>query len=275
MKTKIIVVTLALLMLTAGIVSAASIWGTYKGNDVIRLTMNGKAVNVSDVPVISYNNRTMIPIYLLQQAGVKYTWDQKNKTVDITPQNNSTTKVVGLDWKTIYNHLKKYNVYALSIGIMDNLDAITADYNGLHTEITNTQYNEILKTLAYSDASYFQIYFIDGSSYSYTSQTVRNFYEGKITEKQLNDSITVDIKGNNQTNVPSSTTITSKIDGDFNGFQYGNVFVLQNGQIWKQTSFEIKVAYKYNPKVTIYKDGIYYYMMVDGVDKQVKVELIS
>jgi hypothetical protein len=84
MKKKVLLATVALFVLIAGVVSAASIWGTYKGNDIIRLTVHGDPVKVSDVPVISYNNRTMIPIYLLKQAGINYTWDQKNKTVDIT-----------------------------------------------------------------------------------------------------------------------------------------------------------------------------------------------
>lgn len=282
MKKKLIIATSALSIMFAGVVSAASIWGTYKGNDIIRLTVGGEPVKVSDVPAISYNDRTMIPIYLLKQAGIDYTWDQKNKTVDITTQQSNsnysnTTSTVGIDWKGIFKHLKSYNVGALDLGINDSFDSITADYNGTANSMTNEQYNEILKTLAYSGASYFQIYFTDTTSYTYTSSNVKKFYEGKITEEQLNATVTVNIpqQSTSTSGASTSSTIVSKIDGDFNGFNYGNIYILQNGQIWKQTSYDIKVSYKYSPKVTIYKDGSYYYMMVDGIDKQVKVELIK
>ncbi|MNW57526.1 hypothetical protein D3C74_353400 [compost metagenome] len=90
MKKKILFVTLSCLLLFSGVVSAANLWGTYKGNQIIRLTVDGDPVKVSDVPVISYNGRTMIPIYLLQQAGINYTWDQNNQTVDIQKTNQIT-----------------------------------------------------------------------------------------------------------------------------------------------------------------------------------------
>lgn len=87
MKKKVLFLTVALSLLFAGIASAASLWGTYKGNPIVRLTVDGKPVLITDVPVINYNNRTMIPIYLLQQAGIKYSWDEINKTIDISSQN--------------------------------------------------------------------------------------------------------------------------------------------------------------------------------------------
>lgn len=67
--------------------SAAGLWGTYKGNNIIRLTVDGSPVKVSDVPAMSYQGRTMVPIYLLQQAGVSYTWDQENQTVNVSIQS--------------------------------------------------------------------------------------------------------------------------------------------------------------------------------------------
>ena len=36
---------------------------------------------------MSYQGRTMVPIYLLQQAGVSYTWDQENQTVNVSIQS--------------------------------------------------------------------------------------------------------------------------------------------------------------------------------------------
>ncbi|MGR6546320.1 stalk domain-containing protein [Paenibacillus tundrae] len=92
MKKKILLVVMVS-MLFAGVVSAASIWGTYKGNQIIRITSNGTALKTPDVPAISYNNRTMIPISMLGQIGVGYTWDSKNQTVDVkvSQYSNSTS----------------------------------------------------------------------------------------------------------------------------------------------------------------------------------------
>lgn len=91
MKKKIFLATLSCLLLFSGVVSAASLWGTYKGNQIIRLTVNGDPVKVTDVPAISYNGRTMIPINLLKQAGINYSWDQINQTVNISSVNNQSS----------------------------------------------------------------------------------------------------------------------------------------------------------------------------------------
>ncbi|MNM07372.1 hypothetical protein D3C81_174140 [compost metagenome] len=83
MKKKIIGLAVAASLMLTGVVSAASVWGSYKGNDIIRITSNGVALKTTDVPAISYNGRTMIPISMLGQLGIGYVWDQKNKTVDV------------------------------------------------------------------------------------------------------------------------------------------------------------------------------------------------
>lgn len=88
MKKKILLVVMVS-MLFAGVVSAASIWGTYKGNQIIRITSNGVALKTPDVPAISYNGRTMVPISMLGQLGVGYSWDAKNQTVDVRTNNSS------------------------------------------------------------------------------------------------------------------------------------------------------------------------------------------
>ena len=62
---------------------------------------------------------------------------------------------------------------------------------------------------------------------------------------------------------------------DFSGIQYGNTYELSNGQVWKQTSFDIKYSYKYYPSCKIYKDGYNYMMKIEGVDKSIKVELMN
>ncbi|BBH24564.1 hypothetical protein Back11_59090 [Paenibacillus baekrokdamisoli] len=105
MKKKVIGLTIAGLVALSGVVSAASLWGTYKGNDIIRLTVGGKQTKVTDVPAISYNGRTMVPLYLLSQAGITATWDGKNKTVDIAPSKSldeAAIREIPVSWLQLY-----------------------------------------------------------------------------------------------------------------------------------------------------------------------------
>lgn len=88
LRKKVLISTIALSLICGGVVSAASLWGTYKGNQIVRVTSDGKQLRTGDVPAISYNGRTMIPINMLPQIGVRYTWDAKNQTVDV---KNSAT----------------------------------------------------------------------------------------------------------------------------------------------------------------------------------------
>lgn len=92
MKKKVILFVLASFLIM-GAVSAASIWGTYKGMQIIRLTVDGVPVKVSDAPAVSMDGRTMIPIYLLKEAGIQYSWDQKNQTVNIIPSKGIASSV--------------------------------------------------------------------------------------------------------------------------------------------------------------------------------------
>jgi hypothetical protein len=86
-----------------GVVSAASLWGNYKGNQVIRLTVDGVPVKVSDAPAVSMDGRTMIPIYLLKEAGVKYSWDGKSQTVDIQSLNENSIRT----WARVSDYQSK------------------------------------------------------------------------------------------------------------------------------------------------------------------------
>lgn len=123
MKKKVLILSLALSVFGVGVVSAASVWGTYKGNNIIRITTNGATVQPKDVPAISYNGRTMIPISMLTGAGVAYTWDQKNQTVDII-QNKidvDSIKEGPISWLKLYyriaNEIKNMQSFSQSMTI--------------------------------------------------------------------------------------------------------------------------------------------------------------
>jgi hypothetical protein len=71
------------------------------------------------------------------------------------------------------------------------------------------------------------------------------------------------------------TVIEARITNDFNGFEYGNIYKLSNGQVWEQTDFYIYTNIAVMPKVTIWKDGTFYKMKVDGIDKTVTVRQLE
>jgi len=67
-------------------------------------------------------------------------------------------------------------------------------------------------------------------------------------------------------------TVQSAITSDFSGLQYGNVYVLANGQIWEQVEAYYWYWYAYYPRVTIYSSYGAYKMQVSGIDRAVTVK---
>jgi hypothetical protein len=122
--------------LFCGVASSASLWGKYQGHDIIRLSVNGTPMQVSDVPAINYNGRTMIPIYLLDQAGVQYTWDGNNTSVDIksvdtnsapppiAPQQNPSDIV-----KSVVDMAKKVSGYDVTLSYDESGRYLRITYN--------------------------------------------------------------------------------------------------------------------------------------------------
>ncbi|MNV70131.1 hypothetical protein D3C71_1630770 [compost metagenome] len=115
------------------------------------------------------------------------------------------------------------------------------------------------------------------------STTAKNYANNIINENDVIKNAKVQTYNVNNTAVNSTAqststnnnVIESTIKGNFRGFKNGTVFKLANGQIWEQTSFDIYTTYKYNPGVTIYKDGSTFYMLVDDIDKKVTVKRIK
>lgn len=203
MKKKVLGLAIVGLLAMGTIVSAASMWGTYKGRDIIRLTVNGVPVKVSDAPAVSMDGRTMIPIYLLQQAGVQYTWDQKNKTVDISSaagtsdgkldyvQQLAKTSDFYIGLENIGNMLTDFSGY-LSL-VVDGIDSgneagrIETAYDRLNTMIE--MYNSYIPrrdsleqessvyNISFSDSyTVFDYYYDSIESYKKALIGVENFY---------------------------------------------------------------------------------------------------
>ena len=90
---KKIVISVLFLILTSGIVSASSKHDSFEGNPIVKLIADGKEIKADDVPAIIYNNRTMVPIYLLRQLGFEVQWDQEHYSVHVkSPSVGDTAK---------------------------------------------------------------------------------------------------------------------------------------------------------------------------------------
>lgn len=66
----------------------------------------------------------------------------------------------------------------------------------------------------------------------------------------------------------------SIIVNNFSGLNYGNIYKLQNGQIWEQTEAWVWVWVWAGPRVIIYNDGGWR-MKVENIDHPVAVQRIK
>jgi len=73
------------------------------------------------------------------------------------------------------------------------------------------------------------------------------------------------------TNTASSDVVNTYIQGDFEGWEGETVFVLDNGQIWQQSSYAYMYQYAYRPEVIIINISGSWKMKVEGVDEMIDV----
>jgi hypothetical protein len=65
-----------------------------------------------------------------------------------------------------------------------------------------------------------------------------------------------------------SSVISSRIDGEFKGWEGETIYKLTNGQIWQQSGYHYHYHYAYSPKVIIYKSYGIFKMVVEGDQDQ-------
>jgi len=194
MKRKVLLFIIASFMIM-GVVNAASLWGTYKGSQIIRLTVDHQPVNVSDVPAISYNGRTMIPIYLLKEAGISYSWDAKSQTVNLVSHNGKETTLGNNSNTASFNPTRRTNeIIALGGGgvtIMNVSGSSTAMVYFNAKSDFNNDWNTIYKILTLLidfDSQYSRVVYgfnnQDNMIEILTSKIV-DYQKGKITEDQF------------------------------------------------------------------------------------------
>ena len=61
----------------------------------------------------------------------------------------------------------------------------------------------------------------------------------------------------------------------FSGLAYGNIYTLDNRQIWEQTDPYIHLDITVMPDVIIWKDGSFCKMKVEGIDMPVTVQQVQ
>ncbi len=69
--------------------------------------------------------------------------------------------------------------------------------------------------------------------------------------------------------------IESHIEGEFEGWEGETVFVLDNGQIWQQSSYAYTYHYAYRPKVIIYPSAGGHKLVVEGVSGSIHVKRLK
>jgi hypothetical protein len=84
--------------------------------------------------------------------------------------------------------------------------------------------------------------------------------------------LVIGIEGTLYSEAWAQYVIESKIDGNFEGWEGETVVKLTNGQVWIQTEYYYGYHYAYMPDVLIYQSHGVWKMIVDGIDKAVRVE---
>lgn len=286
MKKRIILLIL-ISMLFGGIVSASGLWGEYKGNSIVRLTSGGKDLSSSDVPAISYQGRTMVPIYMLRQLGAEVTWDENTFTADVKLPNTTTLLGNVSSVTDVIKHAKDFKSqdigYVEFVSNGDQFHQLTFYYDKTLEALflKNALFDSLLTVSSQTEATSTRIVDIYGGELTVLTDYIRDFKSGLISAKDLESKyhISPAITPGSSTNETYLDTtpdvVESKIESDFDGFENGNIYELSNGQFWKQVDYTYEYEYEFRPDVLIYKEGSYYYMDVENCEKHPRVELIK
>ncbi|MHC0462939.1 hypothetical protein [Kosakonia cowanii] len=63
----------------------------------------------------------------------------------------------------------------------------------------------------------------------------------------------------------------SNLADEFEGWDEGKIYELDDGTKWKSASYTYSYSYSYRPKATMYSDGTRYYLEVEGMGVPVEV----
>jgi hypothetical protein len=63
---------------------------------------------------------------------------------------------------------------------------------------------------------------------------------------------------------PYKIVCESKVIGEFHGYRGGNVYRLENGQVWRQDGNKFEYVYRENPRCWILADWSRFYIDIEG-----------
>lgn len=163
-------------------------WGQYKGYDIIRITVDGKIVKPTDAPAIKFDGRTMVPVYMLQQAGVKYIWDDKNKTVAIT---KPAAPAAAFDPVKTMSEITSLGGSGVTLSVLkgENTANVYFEQNkGFNDDIPNMQ--KIFNKLVQYKATYSRITYVVNGNPSGVIEIRTTYYQqflnGTLNSDELN-----------------------------------------------------------------------------------------
>ncbi|MCI3919042.1 copper amine oxidase N-terminal domain-containing protein [Paenibacillus sp. TRM 82003] len=113
-------------LLLGATVGYASMNGTFEGNSIVKVFSEGEELSVHDTPAINYNGRTMVPIYMLREAGLNVQWNASTESVEI-----SNPVVL---YSTAAAHYKNLSDISQSLSALSFADLALVTFSGANGE---------------------------------------------------------------------------------------------------------------------------------------------
>jgi serine protease Do len=89
---KKIIITAIMFLCFAGVVSASSLNGDYKGNPIVLVKSNGKTLT-DEVPAQIIDGKAMVPLTMLRNLGFDVTWNQNEYSVSVESASAPVSQV--------------------------------------------------------------------------------------------------------------------------------------------------------------------------------------
>ncbi len=67
----------------------------------------------------------------------------------------------------------------------------------------------------------------------------------------------------------------SHIEGEFDGFAEHAIFTLTSGEKYQQAKYKYQYHHAYRPAVKVYRDGLKYYLDIEGMGETIEVYRIN
>jgi hypothetical protein len=134
---KVLLVVIMFLMF-AGVITASSINGDYKGKPIVKLKSNGQVLAVEDAPAVIMDSRTMVPISMLRQIGLGVEWNAEEYSVDVTlPTPNNDESDLKAQIKTMESNALLADMYTQMMELYDEVLSLSSTFNDVYGYILN------------------------------------------------------------------------------------------------------------------------------------------